>query len=106
MLLNYDPTPYVTAGEGEPEAVLIRALELEDPHDRAAAGPGKLCRHLGLTREDSGLLLEGPRIWICESDHRPLVIASAERVGVDYAGDAAFWPLRFFDEGSAAVSRR
>jgi DNA-3-methyladenine glycosylase len=33
-------------------------------------------------------------------------IAISPRVGVDYAGDAAWWPLRFYVRGSEYVSKR
>jgi len=33
-------------------------------------------------------------------------IGVSPRIGVDYAGEARGWPLRFFDVDSAAVSRR
>jgi 3-methyladenine DNA glycosylase Mpg len=33
-------------------------------------------------------------------------IAVSPRIGIDYAGDAKHWPLRFFDSHSFAVSGR
>jgi DNA-3-methyladenine glycosylase len=81
----------VTAREGRPEAVLLRAAEGTPDAPRLLSGPGKLCAALGITIADSG---RRPRLGI------------GPRVGVDYAGKAASWPLRFFDLDSAAVSRR
>ena len=33
-------------------------------------------------------------------------LAVSKRIGIDYAGEAKDWPLRFYDADSAAVSRR
>jgi DNA-3-methyladenine glycosylase len=44
----------VTGKEGEASAVLIRGLKLED---KELDGPGKICKHLGITRQDDGLSL-------------------------------------------------
>lgn len=108
----------VTQDEGTPEAVLIRALEpfngLEAMRKRRGfsesrkvaelcSGPGKLCRAMGINREDDGLRLDGKRLWISE-DSRPdapnFKIMAGPRVGVDYAVEPAGrpardWPLRF-----------
>jgi DNA-3-methyladenine glycosylase len=96
----------VTRREGEPEAVLLRAAQgPEGAGPRLMAGPGKLCAALGITVSDSGLDLAGGetvRIFVGRG-FRPALGISA-RIGVDYAGDAKDWPLRFFDRGSAAVS--
>lgn len=101
----------VTVGEGAPEAVLIRGgrpvtgLDLirkrRGRSVRAAAltdGPGKLCQSLAITRLSDGTDLCDPKSQIsirtdgirtCEADVRRL-----PRVGVDYSGEAAEWPLR------------
>lgn len=42
----------VTEAEGEPSAVLIRGLQLPDIH---LDGPGKICRHLGITTAHNGI---------------------------------------------------
>lgn len=44
----------VTEGIGEAAAVLIRGLKLPTIH---LDGPGKLCRHLGITKKHNGLSL-------------------------------------------------
>jgi DNA-3-methyladenine glycosylase len=89
--------------------VLLRAAEgpTEAP-SRLLAGPGKLCAGLGITRSASGEdVAEGERFAIFRRPRarRPRIGVSA-RVGVDYAGEAAGWPLRFFDADSKAVSGR
>ena len=100
----------VTASEGTPHAVLVRAgrvvdggtviakrrrLPLEDK--RLLAGPGSLAKGLGIHTRDTGTSLHGSRIWI--EDHGLGVdagdIRAGPRVGVDYAGDDASLPYRF-----------
>ena len=99
----------VTRREGIAEAVLLRAAE---GHPAAGApvrllsGPGKLCAALGITTSHSGQdLLDGP-IRIFRRRARPRRIGVSARIGVDYAGEAKDWPLRFYDRDSAAVSVR
>jgi len=97
----------VTRREGIAEAVLLRAAEGPDgAPSRLMAGPGKLCAALGITTADSGLDLlgeSGIRIF-ARRGRRPSIGVSA-RIGIDYAGEAKHWPLRFFDRNSPAVSR-
>jgi DNA-3-methyladenine glycosylase len=97
----------VTRREGIAEAVLLRAAE--GPHGaplRLLSGPGKLCAGLGITTADSGRdLLEGPIRILRGRTRRPRIGVST-RIGVDYAGEAKDWPLRFYDLDSAAVSVR
>lgn len=98
----------VTRAAGEPEAVLLRAAEgPEGAPPRLMAGPGKLCAALGITVADSGrdLVGGGPiRIWTRRG--RGPRLGVSVRIGVDYAGEAKDWPLRFYDAGSASISRR
>jgi len=72
---------------------------------RLMAGPGKLCAALGITGADSGADLLGNGFRIFRAPGKRPRLAVSARIGVDYAGDAKDWPLRFFDAGSAAVSR-
>ena len=96
----------VTRREGVGEAVLLRAAEApEGPAHRLLSGPGKLCAALGITTRDSGLdLLGGGPVRIFRRRGPKPEIAVSPRVGVDYAGDARDWPLRFFERASPAVS--
>jgi DNA-3-methyladenine glycosylase len=97
----------VTRASGVPEAVLLRAAEgPEGAPPRLMAGPGKLCAALGITVADSGrdLVGEGPIRIFGRRGRRPALGVSA-RIGIDYAAAAKDWPLRFYDRGSAAVSR-
>lgn len=108
----------VTRHEGHPEAVLIRGLEplegietmrarRKQANDRNLCnGPGKLCQALAIDRTcDRISLIESADLFI-EDIGTPVVEASASpRVGVDYAGDAAAWPMRFFVAGNRHVSK-
>ncbi len=99
----------VTRREGIAEAVLLRAAEGPvDAPPRLLSGPGKLCAALGVTVRDSGLDLvsdSAVRIFVPRRRARARIGIST-RIGVDYAGDARDWPLRFYDRDSAAVSVR
>ena len=96
----------VTRREGIAEAVLLRAAEAPgDSSLRLLSGPGKLCAALGITARDSGLdLLGGGPVRVLRRRAPRPEIAVSPRIGVDYAGDARDWPLRFFERGSPAVS--
>lgn len=108
----------VTRREGDPEAVLIRALAPVQGRDYWAAmypklkphqwlsGPGRLCRALQVDKTCNGLSLRSDELWIAAGQAVPASdILASPRVGVDYAGEAAEWPLRFSVAGEAAVSR-
>jgi DNA-3-methyladenine glycosylase len=106
----------VTRAEGEPSAVLVRALEplegLPLMHRRRAGirkdvdltnGPGKLCAALGI----SGSLNRRPL------QRKPLVIREGNgiandqvevttRIGITKSAD---WPLRYIVRGNKHVSR-
>ena len=98
----------VTRKEGEPQAVLLRAAEApEGAPPRLLSGPGRLCAALGVTAAASGADLVGGgefRVFLRRGRRRSIGVSP--RVGVDYAGKAAAWPLRFFDADSPAVSVR
>ncbi len=98
----------VTRRAGVPEAVLLRAAEA--PAGAPAglmSGPGRLAAALGITRESSGRdLLDGGPLRIFRAPGERSRIGISTRIGVDYAGRASNWPLRFFDLESRAVSAR
>jgi DNA-3-methyladenine glycosylase len=98
----------VTGRAGNAEAVLLRAAEGPAGAPHLLAGPGKLCAALGITVGDSGRDLVGGRevALFRRRGSRRARIGVSPRIGVDYAGEASRWPLRFFDLDSAAVSRR
>lgn len=96
----------VTAAEGTPHAVLLRALEPLANIDGSTAGPGLLCRALGIDRRLYGEDLCGTRLWIERpAEIKRVRIVRSTRIGVDYAGDWAQRRWRFFDADSRYVSR-
>lgn len=106
----------VTAPEGVPEAVLIRALEptigldlmrlrrgVEKLKD-FCSGPGKLCQALGVTLSDNGRDVTQPPLYVAESA-APGRIVQTTRIGLreDRGADL---PMRFYVADSPYVSRR
>jgi DNA-3-methyladenine glycosylase len=71
-----------------------------------AGGPGKLCQALAIDRSLDGVLLDREPLRIVKGDPaEPGEIVAGPRIGVDYAGEAATWPLRFAIRGNLHVSR-
>ncbi len=109
----------VVMPKGNPQAVLIRALEpiegtelmLHDrPHlpiEHLANGPGKLCSALGITKAHNQLdLTQSKILWIERDDallHREIV--DGPRVGIGDSNDAVHWPLRYGLKDHPALSR-
>ncbi len=97
----------VTRPAGFAEAVLLRAAEgLPGAPCRRMSGPGRLCSALGINISMSGadLLASGDLRVFSHRDERRPRIGVTPRIGVDYAGEARLWPLRFFELNSPAVS--
>lgn len=95
----------VTAAEGVPHAVLIRALEPVAGIDDTTHGPGLLCRAMHIDRGLNGVSLRMAPLWIERPKaYSPPRVARSARIGVDYAGDWALKPWRFFDRDSPYVS--
>lgn len=94
----------VTGPEGEPSAVLIRAVSLIKPvpDDRTASGPGRLGRAIGLSVDHNGSMATAPPITIFHGESPTHEIATGPRVGVK-RGDNRHW--RFAISGHPAVSR-
>jgi DNA-3-methyladenine glycosylase len=106
----------VTTRDEVPHAVLIRAVEpLEGaelmarrrrlaPADRNLSnGPGKLCQAFAIDKRCYGLDLCQSPLFL--SDGPRATIARSPRIGVDYAGEWAARPWRFFEAGNPYVSR-
>jgi len=68
-------------------------------------GPGKLCAALDIDRRLDGEPLDGDRLFLTPRDAPIGEIAVSARVGVEGAGDAAFWPLRFYLRGNRYTGR-
>jgi len=97
----------VTEAEGVPHAVLLRALEPVTGIEDKTWGPGLLCRAMHIDRQLNGADLCGDVLWLERApgaSRRPPRIATAERIGVDYAGEWARRPWRFYDQDSTHVS--
>ncbi|MCA0238809.1 MAG: DNA-3-methyladenine glycosylase [Bacteroidetes bacterium] len=108
----------VTATQDTAHAVLIRALEplegvewmlerrkMKNPnHPALTTGPGALAQALGLTTRWTGqnMLLPDSPVWIEDRgiEVAPSSIVAGKRIGVDYAGECAEWPWRFWLQGS------
>lgn len=96
----------VTRTAGVPHAVLLRALEPLTGLTEKTWGPGLLCRAMNIDRRLNGADLTDGRIWIeapLQARGKPR-IARGTRIGVDYSGDWAKRPWRFFDATSPYVS--
>ncbi|MBX6316501.1 MAG: DNA-3-methyladenine glycosylase, partial [Isosphaeraceae bacterium] len=92
---------------GHASAVLIRALEPIRGIAGATNGPGRLCRALGIDRGRNGCDLLGDDLFLAEpGSGEPFEIVARPRIGVDYAGDWAERPLRFYIRGNDFISRR
>ncbi len=99
----------VTNKENTPHAVLIRSIVPDKGLDHIAkrrkktigeckvlAGPGVVCQGLGITRLQSGLSFSSSELWIEDREELPLPILQSTRIGVDYAGEDALLPWRFY----------
>lgn len=111
----------VTGDCSNGDAVLIRAAEPLDgfatmrrnrslagepgPGD-LAGGPGKLCQALAIDLQDNARMLtrKGLHLTVGESVS-PGEISAGPRIGIDYAGEAKDWPLRFSLTGNPHVSK-
>ncbi|HAL81207.1 MAG TPA: DNA-3-methyladenine glycosylase [Mucilaginibacter sp.] len=110
----------VTSIEGQPHAILIRAINPTEGLDvmlsrrnmsavkpNITSGPGSVAKALGITRNINAFSLQSDTIWI---ENRGLAfedesIASVPRIGVSYAGDDALLPYRFYVKGNPFVSK-
>jgi DNA-3-methyladenine glycosylase len=96
---------FVTADHGVPHAVLLRAVEPVSGIDNTTHGPGLLCRALHIDKALNGADLILSNLWVEKpADYRKPRVERATRIGVDYAGDWAKKPWRFFDRDSPYVS--
>jgi DNA-3-methyladenine glycosylase len=97
----------VTRRAGIAQAVLIRAGERPGLAPAFLRGPAKFFRAFGITGADSGRDLVGAgEFEIRVGPEEETRVESSPRIGVDYAGEAREWPLRFAISGNPAVSRR
>lgn len=116
----YNQFNCVTGAAGTPHAILIRGVEpvdgvelMQERRPKAkrltdlTSGPGKLCIAMGIDRSLNGEDLLGEKVFI--EKYRTITaenIACGKRIGIDYAGEDANRPLRFWVAGNAFVSRK
>lgn len=113
----------VTAREGDPQAVLIRAVEPLTPADAAlmsayrgitvkkptdlSGGPGKLCRALRIDKSLGGARFDHPGgpLWLEQGDlPESLDIMQASRINIPYAEEYKDVPWRFYLKDNPYVS--
>jgi DNA-3-methyladenine glycosylase len=109
----------VTAKEGTPHAVLIRAVEPIEGKETIltrtgkkvwdasiTSGPGRVGKAFGFHTSQCGLLLTGDELFIGDDGFmiEEADIVAGPRIGVDYAGEHAEWHYRFYIRGSKYVS--
>jgi DNA-3-methyladenine glycosylase len=109
----------VTNQNGIADAVLIRALEPLKGGDlmqqrsktvslsRITSGPGKLCKAMGIDKQLNNNSLNGQVVWIEDQGiniPKGNIVASP-RIGIEYAGQDAQLPWRFYLKDNGWVSR-
>jgi DNA-3-methyladenine glycosylase len=100
----------VTNQENIPHAVLIRGIlpvnekaipeNFRDEFEAwkgIANGPGKLTKKLGIRASHNASMLNSDAIWLYKfPEYHPVEIVKTSRIGVDYAGEDAYLPYRFY----------
>lgn len=112
----------ISGSKESPESVLIRAGFLTDNSDRLIeeqqlipdkqfthpkqfAGPGKLTKRLQIDRDLYGKPISPTSaVWIEDDDCQPPV-SLRTRIGIDYAGDAKDWLLRYIWTDHLSLSK-
>ena len=107
----------VTEGDGTAGAVLVRGLEPVEgievmqrnrkrpmPLHNLTSGPGKLCQAFGIDRSFNGVDVCADRLCLEDRGYTPKRICTGQRVGVEYAGEWARKPWRFWEAGCGFVS--
>ncbi|RYY36930.1 MAG: DNA-3-methyladenine glycosylase [Sphingobacteriaceae bacterium] len=110
----------VTANEGTPHAVLIRAVQPTDGVEimqlrrsmpivksTITAGPGSVAKALGISRKINNYSLLSNVIWIEDrgKKYADEEIKACPRIGVAYAKEDALLPYRFYVKGNPFVSK-
>ena len=109
----------VTNLQDVPHAILIRAVEpvegIEEmllrtgkkkPDYTLTRGPGNVSKALGIYTKHNGIFLSDEKLFIADDGKkytRSDIVASP-RIGVDYAGEDAKLPYRFYVRGNPYVS--
>lgn len=90
---------------GVPGAVLIRALEPTLGIKGATNGPARLTKALGINLSHKGLDITGKTMYLEDRGDKIEEITETSRVGIEYAGEFAKKPWRFFLKGNKFVSK-
>lgn len=107
-----------TTKKGQPECVLIRALEpvegiekmqqnRDTPIENLTNGPGKLCQAFALDKSYYGKkLVKNSGIWLEDRglDIEKKIVCNS-RIGIDYAKEWAEKPWRFYIKDNPFVSK-
>jgi DNA-3-methyladenine glycosylase len=97
----------VTDAADTGSAVLLRALEPMANLPVPANGPGRLCKAMEINKTHYGHDLCSNDLFIAAPvADLPFTTVTRPRVGVDYAGEWAARPLRFYIEGNPHVSKK
>ena len=120
---KYNLLNIVTKNENDPEAVLIRAVEPIENIDAMSLnrfgkiykdlssyqkknltnGPGKLTIAMGIDRALNGKILSQDYLFIEDGEYVKNIIET-KRIGIDYAGEDANLPLRYYIKDNPYVS--
>lgn len=110
----------VTSAEGQPHAILIRAINPTEGLDTMllrrnmqmvrptiTSGPGSVAKALGISRNINACSLQSDTIWIEDKGLSipPENIAAVPRIGVSYAEEDGLLPYRFYLKGNPYVSK-
>ncbi len=82
--------------------VVIRG---EKDVSKLCRGPGNLTRAMGITVDHNGVDITGDKIYIVDIGYRDFDLGISSRIGVDYAGEDALRPWRFYFKNSPYVSK-
>lgn len=111
----------ITNEKEKADAVLIRAVEPEDGIEEMllrrnfkaikpnlTAGPGVFSIAMGIDKKLYGADLTGDVVWLEDKGQfiSPENVAAGPRIGIDYAGEDALLPWRFWLKGNKWVSKK
>lgn len=111
----------VTNLKDTPHAILIRALEPLEGIDEMlirtgkkeldytlTRGPGNVSKALGIYTKHNGIFLSEEKLYIADDGkkYKRNEIIASPRIGVDYAGEDAKLPYRFYVKDSPYVSAK
>ena len=109
----------VTNRSGAPDAVLIRALQPiqgietmmrrrdKSSSERITSGPGSLSQAMAIDLDLYGEDLQGNKVWLEYSGNgrNPREVVQTTRIGVEYAGEDAKLPWRFYYKDNPWISK-